>query len=126
MNHEQYTTQYTILRSLPPMLARLLFCRGPYNLRIITYEFIKELCKTNPILSAVGGLQTNLTDFITKDYKNFIPLAVYIKTNPNQTQFKPNLRKAKMDVNSFITKDYRKNDDFSVRINKPNFVKGPK
>ncbi len=37
-----------------------------------------------------------------------------------------NFKKAKMNVNSFITKDYRKYDDFSVRINKPNFVKGPK
>ncbi len=26
-----------------------------------------------------------------------------------------------MNVNSFITKDYRKNDDFAVRKNKPNF-----
>jgi len=43
-----------------------------------------------------------------------------------QTQNKPNLRKAKMNVNSYITKDYRKNDTFLVRINKPNFVKGPK
>ena len=25
-----------------------------------------------------------------------------------------------MNVNSFITKDYRKNDDFAVRNNKPN------
>jgi hypothetical protein len=31
-----------------------------------------------------------------------------------------------MDVSSLITKDYRKNSDFLVRINKPNFVKGPK
>ncbi len=44
------------------------------------------------------------------------------KTNPN----KPNLRKAKMNVNSLITKDYRKKDDFLVRINKPNFFKGQK
>ncbi len=28
---------------------------------------------------------------------------------------------AKMNVNSLITKDYRKKDDFVVRINKPNF-----
>ncbi len=35
-------------------------------------------------------------------------------------QNKPNFRKAKMNVNSFITKDYRKIDDFAVRINKPN------
>jgi len=37
---------------------------------------------------------------------------------------KPNSRKAKMNVNSLITKDYRKKDDFSVRINKPNFQNG--
>jgi len=31
-----------------------------------------------------------------------------------------NLRKAKMNVNSFIKKGYRKKDDFEVRKNKPN------
>jgi len=29
-----------------------------------------------------------------------------------------------MNINSLITKDYRKKDDFIVRINKPNFQKG--
>ncbi len=56
------------------------------------------------------------------------------KTNPIQTQSNPvlsavewaNLRKAKMNVNLTLTKDYRKKDDFTVRINKPNFVEGPK
>ena len=38
------------------------------------------------------------------------------KTNP----IKPNFRRAIMNVSSLITKDYRKNDDFVVRINKPN------
>ena len=33
---------------------------------------------------------------------------------------KPNLRKDKMNVNLTLTKDHRKKDDFSVRINKPN------
>ncbi len=33
---------------------------------------------------------------------------------------KPNFQKAQMNVNSLITKDYRKKDDFVVRINKPN------
>ena len=41
-------------------------------------------------------------------------------------QNKANLKNIKMNVNSLITKDYRKKDDFVVRINKPNFVKGPK
>ena len=45
-----------------------------------------------------------------------------VKTNPN----KPNLQKAKMNVNSLITKGYRKKDDFDVRINKPNFFKSSK
>ncbi len=59
-----------------------------------------------------------------------------VKTNPikpNLSQLKPismpikpNLRKAKMNINSIITKDYRKKDDFVVRINKANFFKGPK
>ncbi len=43
-----------------------------------------------------------------------------VKTNPIQTQFKPNLRNAKMNINSITTKDYRKNDDFAVQKNKSN------
>jgi len=51
-----------------------------------------------------------------------------VKTNPIQTQSKPvlsavewaNLRKAKMDVNLYFIEDYRKKDDFVVRINKAN------
>jgi len=35
-------------------------------------------------------------------------------------QNKANFRKAQMNVNSFITKDYRKKDDFAVQKNKPN------
>ena len=34
-------------------------------------------------------------------------------------QNKPNFRKAKMNVNSLIIKDYRKKDDFAVQKNKP-------
>jgi hypothetical protein len=45
------------------------------------------------------------------------------ESQKKQTQNKPNLRKAKMNVNSYITKDYRKKDDFIVRINKPNLVR---
>jgi len=77
------------------------------------------LCKTNPILSAVGGLQMNVTSFVTKYYENKWQRRVR-KNKPNSNPIKPNLRKAKMNVNSFITKDYRKKDDFAVRKNKPN------
>ena len=69
--------------------------------------------------------QMNVSNVKTLNNEKFIPPAGY-KNKPNQTQFKPNFRNAKMNINSFITKDYRKNDDFSVRINKPNFFKGPK
>ncbi len=48
------------------------------------------------------------------------------QNKPNSNPNKPNLKRAKMNVNSIITKDYRKKDDFLVRINKPNFVKGLK
>jgi len=83
------------------------------------------LCKTNPILSAVGGLQINLNPYITKDYENKCNWTLG-QNKPNSNPNKPNFKKAKMNVNSFITKDYRKNDDIVVRINKPNFFKGPK
>jgi len=49
-----------------------------------------------------------------------------LDTWSKQTQFKPNLQKAQMNANVFITKDYRKKDDFAVQKNKPNFFKGPK
>jgi len=39
-----------------------------------------------------------------------------VKTNP----IKPNFRNAEMNVNLFISKDYRKIDDFAVQKNKPN------
>jgi len=45
------------------------------------------------------------------------------KNKPNSNPIKPNFQKAKMNVNLTLTKDYRKKDDFIVRINKPNFRK---
>ncbi len=119
-----------LLLSLPSMLAHLPFCRGSgasrftkirYNLRKITYEIIRVLCKTNPILSAVGVLQMNANLYNTTDYENKWQRRVR-KNKPNQSQFK----RAKMNVNSYVIEDYRKKDDFTVRINKPNLVKGPK
>jgi len=53
------------------------------------------LCKTNPILSAVGGLQMNVTSIITKDYENKSNWTLgenEPNTNPNEpkrTQLKP-------------------------------------
>jgi len=77
------------------------------------------LCKTKPILSAVGGLQMNVNLYNTTDYENKWQRRVR-KNKPNSNPIKPNLRKAKMNVNSLITKDYRKKEDFAVQKNKPN------
>ncbi len=49
-----------------------------------------------------------------------LPIGHLVKANPIQTQSNPISEKAKMNINSFITKDYRKKADFIVRINKPN------
>ena len=48
------------------------------------------------------------------------PIGHLVKTNPIQSQSKPISEKAQMNVNSLITKDYRKKDDFAVQKNKPN------
>ena len=45
------------------------------------------------------------------------------ESKPNSNPIKTNLKRAKMNVNLTLTKDYRKNDDFTVRINKPTFQK---
>jgi len=69
--------------------------------------------------------QMNVNIYYTKVYKNETALR-RVKNKPNSNPIKPNCQKGKIDAKSVFTKDYRKNDDFVVRINKPNFVKGPK
>ncbi len=61
----------------------------------------------------------NVSNIITRNYKVFLPLAGQ-KNKPNSNPIKPNSRKAKMNVNLYVIEDYRKKDDFIVRINKPN------
>jgi len=67
----------------------------------------------------------NANAFSQKDYENISDWTLG-QNKPNSKPIKPNFRKAKMNVNLTLIKDYRKKDDFIVRINKPNFVKGPK
>jgi len=69
--------------------------------------------------------QMNISIFIKMAYEKFIPLAGQ-KNKPNSNPIKPNCLKGKIDAKCLFTKDYRKKDDFVVRINKPNFFKGPK
>jgi len=65
----------------------------------------------------------NVNSLITMNYQKFIPLAGQ-KNKPNSNPIKPNFQNAQMNVNLTLTKDYRKKDDFVVRINKPNFRNG--
>jgi len=65
----------------------------------------------------------NVKSYNTRDYENIANWTLG-QNKPNSNPIKPNLRKAKMNVNLTLTKVYRKNDDFSVRINKPNFRNG--
>ncbi len=67
----------------------------------------------------------NVNSLITINYENISNWTIG-QNKPNSNPIKPNLQKAKMNVNLYVIEDYRKNDDFVVRINKPNFVKGPK
>jgi len=47
-------------------------------------------------------------------------LSAAVKTNPIKPNFKPNFRKAKMDVNLYVIKDYENETAFGLRENKPN------
>ncbi len=67
----------------------------------------------------------NVYPYATTDYENKSYWTIG-QNKPNSNPIKANFRKAKMNVNLTLTKDYRKNDDFVVRINKANFLKGPK
>ncbi len=67
----------------------------------------------------------NVSILLQLDYENKRDWTLG-ENKPNSNPIKANLQKAKMNVNSITTKDYIKYDDFVVRINKPNFVKGPK
>ena len=61
-------------------------------------------------------------NIITRNYKNFIPLAGY-KNKPNQTQFKPKTnpisKMPKMNVNFYNTIDYNNKTYLPRMQNKP-------
>jgi hypothetical protein len=72
--------------------------------------------QSNPILSAVGGLQMNINSLITKDYRKKDDFAVK-KNKPNTN---PISSKTKMNVNLYITKDYENISDWTLSENKAN------
>ena len=60
----------------------------------------------------------NLNIYNTRNYKNIANWTLG-QNKPNSNPNKPNFQKAKMNVKLTLTKDYRKKDAFTVRINKP-------
>jgi len=94
----------------------LYICRGPST----NQPF---LCKTNPILSAAGGLQMNVKSYNTKDYKNIANWTLgqnKANSKPIQTQSNPISEMPKMNVNIYYTEDYKNKWLRRVRKNKPN------
>jgi hypothetical protein len=59
------------------------------------------LCKTNPILSAVGGLQMNVNSLITMNYEKFLPLAGQ-KNKPNSNPIKACPERSRMGQSLFL------------------------
>jgi hypothetical protein len=60
-------------------------------------------------------MNVNILSQMAYEYKHNWTLS---ENKPNSNPIKPNFRKAQMNVNSFITKDYRKNNVFAAQ--KPN------
>ena len=67
----------------------------------------------------------NVSIFSKKAYENKHNWTLG-QNKPNSNPIKPNFQKAKMNVNSLITKDYRKNDDFAVKKTNPIQTQFPK
>jgi len=68
--------------------------------------------QTNPILSAVGGLQMNVTSLITVEYENKSNWTLG-ENEPNTNPIKPNSNPIlsavggfQMNLNFYLTKDY--------------------
>ena len=68
--------------------------------------------QSNPILSAVGGLQMNVNSLIIKDYRK--------KDDFAARKNKPNFFKDKMNVHAFSQKDYDNETAFRPQKYKPN------
>ncbi len=62
--------------------------KAPLHLSRILYKST-FLCKTNPILSAVGGLQMNVSTYNTKTYENIRDWTLG-ENKPNSNPNKPN------------------------------------
>ncbi len=97
--------------------AQMLFC--PLHLSRVLYKSTLFMQNKPNLLNA----QMNLNSYSTKDYENK-RLCRCVKTNPIQTQYKPNTNpipeRPKMNENLFATKGYENITTFRLEQNKPN------
>jgi len=95
--------------------SQLYICREPSTNQLLFMQNKPNLPDT----------QMNANSLATMNYENIANWTLG-QNKPNSNPIKPNLQKAKINVNLYVIEDYRKKDDFEVRINKPNFFKGQK
>jgi len=122
MNHEPFTSIEN------PTLAHFrhfssLFTYSPLYICRESSTNQLFLCKTNPILSAIGGFQMNLKFCNKMAYENISDWTLG-ENKPNQTQFKPKTNPicemTKMNLSYYSTKDYENKRLCRQRQNKPN------
>ena len=130
MNHSKCTTKYETRLTQPKRAAQ------PSNEIQSTKDYVRNYQRIMQNKPNFQDVQMNIYPYNTTAYEKFIPLAGY-KNKPNLVRpalfakelpdwskpIKANCRKGKIDAKCVFTKDYRKKDDFLVRINKPNFRK---
>ena len=102
-NFAFYTLHFDFSSLAPLYLSRILYKSTPFYAKQTQFQ----------------GYPNESKYLFTKGLRKFYP-AGGAKNKPNSNPIKANFQKDKMNVNSLTTKDYRKKDDFSVRINKPN------
>ncbi len=118
--HNALKIEFCSALSLSKGLPCVAFCEAGTSTSVedplqITYF----LCKTNPILSAVGGLQMNVNTYNIKDYERKRDWTLG-QNKPNSNPIKPNFRKAKMNANAFSTMNYKDFIPLAGQKNKPN------
>jgi len=88
--------------------SALYICRGPSTNHLLFMQNKPNLPDT----------QMNVTIFSQKAYENICDWTLG-ENKPNSNPIKPNFRRARMNVNSLITKGYRKKDDFAAQKTNP-------
>jgi len=119
MNYELWTMYHETRLTQPIRAAHpfdeipLYICRG-----FSTNQLLFMQNKPN-----VKDAQISVSSYMKSKYEK-LDTWLSGKNKPNSNPIKPNCQKGEIDAKSVFTKDYRKKDDFKVRINKPNFRNG--